>query len=105
MTALQILIVAVIYYFELAALGYHANLSSILIYAGSANLALFVSFTPAAIGIRESFIYFSQSMHDIPTEYIFNTSLLDRSVYLMFLIILLAFSSSLHLKAKLIKSK
>lgn len=96
-TLAQLLIVAVIYYLELRATGPAPSISSTLAYTGSANLALFVAFTPGAVGIRESFILFSQSLHGIPTEHIVNASLLDRSVYVVFLGLLFVVSSSLHI--------
>jgi len=102
-TLAQLLIVALLYYLELRATGYHPSLASTLTYTGSANLALFVAFTPGAIGIRESFIYFSQSLHHIPTEHILSAGLLDRSIYLVFLGILFVISSSLHINKKLRK--
>lgn len=100
-TFVQLLVIALIYYIELRATGYSASLTSALAYAGSANLALFVAFTPGAIGIRESFILFSQSLHNIPTEYIVSASLLDRAIYVVFLGLLFLLSSSLHIKAKM----
>jgi uncharacterized membrane protein YbhN (UPF0104 family) len=100
-TLLQLSILALIYFIELRATGFNPSLGSTLAYTGSANFALFVAFTPGAIGIRESFIYFAQSIHDIPTEHVLSASLLDRSIYILFLLILLALSSALHIKAKL----
>ncbi|MDQ3123748.1 MAG: hypothetical protein M3Q14_03650 [bacterium] len=99
-TLVQLIIVAIIYYLELRATGYTPSISSTLTYTGSANLALFVAFTPGAVGIRESFIYLSQSIHGIPTENIINASLLDRSIYLLFLGILFLLSSALHINSK-----
>ncbi|MBW3568501.1 flippase-like domain-containing protein [Candidatus Parcubacteria bacterium] len=99
-TIIQLLLVAVIYGVELKALGAHASISSILIYTGSANLALFVAFTPGAIGIRESFIYFSQSLHHVPTDVILAAGLLDRAVYVVFLGLLFVASGWLHFGKK-----
>lgn len=100
-TLVQLLLVAAIYYLELRATGYSPSISSVLTYTGSANFALFVSFTPGAIGIRESFLYFSQNLHHIPTEHILSASLLDRSIYLIFLGVLFVISSSLHINKKI----
>ncbi|HTE22517.1 MAG TPA: lysylphosphatidylglycerol synthase domain-containing protein [Candidatus Limnocylindria bacterium] len=100
-TLVQLALIAIIYYLELRATGYHPSLAATLTYTGSANLALFVAFTPGAIGIRESFIYFSQSIHHIPTDHILSAGLLDRSIYLIFLGILFISSSSLHISSKL----
>ncbi len=104
-TLVQLSIVALIYYIELRATGYQPSLSSTLIYAGSANFALFVSFTPGAIGIRESFLYLSQSLHGIPTENIVSASLLDRAIYIVFLGILFLVSSGMHLNKRLRTAK
>lgn len=100
-TLVQLLVIALIYYIQLRATGYTPSITSALSYAGSANLALFVAFTPGAIGIRESFILFSQSIHNIPTEYIISASLLDRAVYILFLGILFITSSGMHIEKKL----
>lgn len=100
-TLLQLLVVAGIYYLELSATGASPSVPAVLAYTGSANLALFVSFTPGAIGIRESFIIFSQNIHGIPTEQIVSASLLDRSVYVVFLGLLFVLSSSMHIGKKL----
>jgi len=100
-TLVQLVIVAMIYSIELSILGYRPSLTAALIYTGSANLALFVAFTPAAIGIRESFILLSQSMHGIPSKQIIAASIIDRSIYFLFLIILFSLSSGLHIKQKL----
>lgn len=104
-TLAQVLIIACIYYLELRVTGPTPSISSTLAYTGSANLALFVAFTPGAIGIRESFIIFSQSLHGIPTEQIVNASLLDRSVYIVFLGFLFILSSVLHIHAKFESSR
>ena len=105
MTCLQLLIVCLIYYIELRAVGHKPSLVSLLAYTGSANLALFVSITPGAIGIRESFIYFSQSIHEISTNTVLSASLFDRAIYLVFLAGLLLISSFLHIRDKLVSDK
>jgi hypothetical protein len=100
-TLIQITLIAIIYNIELRAVGYQPSIASTLIYTGSANLALFVALTPGAIGIRESFIYFSQSLHNIPTDTIVNAGLLDRAIYIIFLGTLFVLSSSLHIGKKI----
>lgn len=104
-TLIQLLIIALIYYLQLQATGYAPSIASALAYAGSANLALFVAFTPGAIGVRESFILFSQSIHNIPTDHIIAASLLDRAVYVLFLGILFIVSSGMHMDKKFRSSK
>lgn len=100
-TVLQLIVVSAIYFIGLKAVGADIDLKSLLAYTGSANLALFVSFTPGAIGIRESFIYFAQSIHGIPTQDIINASIIDRSIYVVFLLMLFVFSALVHVKDKL----
>lgn len=102
-TAAQLMIVSLMYAIELNSIGANPDIVSLLAYTGSANLALFVAFTPAAIGIRESFLVFSQSLHNIPTEQIVAANVIDRTVYVVFLLILFAFSASMHLKEKLLQ--
>lgn len=100
-TALQVAVMVAIYYIELHAVGHNASLGNTLAYTASANLALFVSLTPGAIGIRESFLYLAQSLHQVPSETIIAASLLDRAVYIIFLALVFTASSGLHIKQKL----
>lgn len=100
-TLLQIVSVTLLYFAELKSLGYHFGLSQILAYTGAANLALFVALTPAAIGIRESFLLLSSSIHNIPAAAIVSAGLVDRAIYLLFLVILFAISSLWHVSSKL----
>lgn len=103
-TLLQICAVTLLYFAELKSLGYHFGLSQILAYTGAANLALFVALTPAAIGIRESFLLLSSSIHNIPAAAIVSAGLVDRAIYLIFLVILFAVSSLWHVSSKLNQS-
>lgn len=103
-TLIQIIITACIYGIELRtvqASGY--SFSQVLSYTASANLAMFVSITPGAIGIREAFLVFAQSLHGISTASILAAGLLDRAFYVIFLVVLFLGSSGLHLK-KLFKT-
>jgi uncharacterized membrane protein YbhN (UPF0104 family) len=52
-TAAQILCVCLIYFLELRSVAPGTGFSQAIIYTGAANLALFVSLTPGAIGFRE----------------------------------------------------
>lgn len=99
---LQISLVSIIYFFELLIVGSKPLISSILTYTGSANLALFVGITPGAIGIRESFIVLSQNLHGIQNNQILAVSVLDRSIYFLFLGVLFVFSNVLHIRKKLL---
>lgn len=59
-----------------------------IIYAAAANLALFVSLTPGAIGFRESFLLLSQQLHGIATDTVIAASIIDRAFYVVFLLVL-----------------
>ncbi len=59
-----------------------------IVYAAAANLALFVSLTPGAIGFRESFLLLSQQLHGIPTDTVIAASIIDRAFYVVFLLVL-----------------
>jgi uncharacterized membrane protein YbhN (UPF0104 family) len=100
LTIIQIIIIVIIYSIELNAIDPLANYSAmqIISYTGSANLSLFVSLTPGAIGFREAFLVISQSLHNIPLTSIVASGIIDRAIYVIFLAILFLFSSGLHLK-------
>lgn len=99
-TIVQILLMTTIYFVELNAVHGGSGYSFLqsLVYSASANLSLFVSITPGAIGIRETFIVFAQSLHHISLSTIIAAGVLDRAFYIVFLIGLFAVSSSMHLK-------
>lgn len=92
----QVLVLSLIYYVELRSLGSGAEYSQVLSYTGAANFALFVSLTPGAIGFRESFLLFSQQLHGISNELIITASLLDRSIYILFLLAMAVIVFGLH---------
>lgn len=100
-TILQALVQVVIYVVELHSSGTHVGLGQALIYTGAANLALFVGLTPGAIGIRESFLVFTEHLHHISSGSIVVANVIDRSVYLIFLLALVVVTLSLHAKEKL----
>lgn len=95
-TALQVAIVAVIYYVELHNLDSSIGISQVLVYTGAANLALFVSLTPGAIGFRESFLLFSQRLHDINAQTIIAANILDRAMYISLMLLLAVFIFGTH---------
>ena len=84
-TVLQIVVQTIIYAIELRSVNKTISLSQIITYTGAANLAMFVALTPGAIGIRESFLLFTEKLNHISSNNILVASLLDRSVYLVFL--------------------
>lgn len=92
----QLSITTVIYLIELRAVHTGANIWQATVYAGAANLAVFVSLTPGAIGFREAFLEFSRQLHHIPTSGILAASVIDRSVYVVFLGLLFLFTLSMH---------
>jgi len=100
-TAIQITAVAAAYAVELHIVGAHASLRQVLAYTGVANLSLFVSLTPGAIGIRESFLLFSTNLHHIARADIIAASLIDRAIYLAFLGLLFILAVGLHAKKRL----
>lgn len=95
-TAAQILLWVTIFYVEIHAVAPHTSLSQVLVYTGAANFALFVSFTPGAIGFREAFLVFSQNLHHISNTTIIAANTIDRAVYFVFLIILVALIFGTH---------
>jgi len=101
MTLIQLLITSIIYFVELKIVNKNIGFNQALVYCGVANLALFVSITPGAIGFRESFLLFSQKLHHISSSNVISASLIDRSVYIVFLLILIAVASFMHIGKKL----
>ncbi len=100
-TGLQIIIFIAIYGTELHSVNKHIALSQVITYTGTANLALFVSLTPGAIGIRESFLIFTEHLNHISSANIVIANVIDRSVYLAFLLLLMVLTVVLHLKGRL----
>ena len=100
-TILQAVVQITIYAVELHSANSHISMSQILTYTGAANLALFVALTPGAIGIRESFLIFTEHLHHISSANIIFANVIDRSVYLVFLLILAAITAAWHVRNKL----
>jgi uncharacterized membrane protein YbhN (UPF0104 family) len=100
-TLVQCVAVLAIYYVELRTIDPAISVGQAIVYTGAANLALFVSITPGAIGFRESFLVFTQQLHDVPNQVIVAASLLDRAVYVILLLILALFITLTHTKARL----
>lgn len=100
LTAFQILVITFIYSIELNAINPFAHYSFLqaISYTAGANLSLFVSLTPGAIGFRETFLVLSQSLHNIPLSSIITAGIIDRAIYIVFLALLFLLSSALHLK-------
>ena len=105
-TVMQTIIQIAIYSIELhnSNGSQHIGLNQVITYTGAANLALFVAITPGAIGIRESFLLSTERLHHISSNSIIVANIIDRSVYLIFLMALGVFllMSSLQVKNKLV---
>jgi uncharacterized membrane protein YbhN (UPF0104 family) len=95
-TLAQVVVITLIYYTELASVAPGTRFSQAVIYTGAANLALFVSLTPGAIGFRESFLVFSQRLHHISGGTIVAANILDRAMYIVLLVILALFIFGTH---------
>ncbi len=98
---LQLSLITSIYYVELLALGKHVSFGQIVSYSGAANFSLFVAITPGAIGIREAFLVFSQNLHHISRDTVISANILDRGIYVVFLIILFLWLVATHTRVKL----
>jgi uncharacterized membrane protein YbhN (UPF0104 family) len=99
-TVLQAIVQMGIFAVELHSVKAGANLRQIMAYTGVANLALFVGLTPGAIGIRESFLLFSERLHHISSANIVAASVIDRSVYILFLGLLFLIILAFHAKTR-----
>jgi uncharacterized membrane protein YbhN (UPF0104 family) len=97
-TLIQAGVFGLIYYSELHSVAPGTSLAHAVVYAGAANLALFVSLTPGAIGFRESFLVFSRHLHHVSNSTIVAANIIDRSIYIVFLLILalLIFGTHAH---------
>lgn len=103
--ALQVVLTAIIYLIELHATGTAASFGQSLVYAGSANLSLFVALTPGAIGVREAFLLFTQSLHGIAPAAIVSAGILDRAFYVVFLIAIFLIASIFHVRDAVLPKK
>lgn len=104
-TLIQIILMSTIYYIELLTVHTSVTFFQALTYGASANLSMFVSITPGAIGIREAFLAFAQSLHHVPFASIVTAGILDRAFYVAFLLILLIVSTGFHVKQLLFGKK
>lgn len=104
-TIVQAIIQVIIFAVELHSVNHHISLGQVITYTGAANFALFVALTPGAIGIRETFLVFSQSLHHISTANIVDASIIDRAIFLVYLGLLFALTLILHAKNRLQVSK
>jgi uncharacterized membrane protein YbhN (UPF0104 family) len=97
-TLIQVILMVCIYTLELQAVSTTTlTLLQTASYTGSANLSLFVSLTPGGIGVREAFLVFTQSLHQVQLSSIVASGIIDRALYILLLGILFVISSSMHL--------
>lgn len=104
-TLAQVILVTLIYYVELGTIAPGTNFGQAIIYTGAANLALYVSITPAAIGFRESFLVFSRHLHHISNASIVAASILDRALYIVLLLVLAILIFATHAQRRLAVAK
>lgn len=97
----QVAAQAAIFGRELRTIDASITLSQVVTYTGAANFSIFVALTPGAIGIRESFLMLSRSLHHIETATIMAASALDRAVFLVFLGVLFLLSQAFHARKHL----
>lgn len=95
-TVLQAAVQALVYGYELRTIDPGVRWSQVISYTGAANFSLFVAVTPGAIGIRESFLVFSERLHHISTATIVAASLIDRSVFMLLLASLASLAFVFH---------
>lgn len=100
-TLLQVCVITTYYFVELHAVNPLVSLRQAVVYSGAANFSLFVALTPGAIGFRESFLLLSKQLHHISTGDILSANLVDRAVYLLFLLLLVLLTLGLHARTRL----
>lgn len=87
-TFLQFIVQGIIYYLEIHSIKKDLPLKDVISYTGTAGLALFVALTPGAIGIRESFLILTEKINHLNNSTIIFANLIDRSIYIVFLLII-----------------
>lgn len=90
-----------IYFTELKVVLPSIHLTQGITYTGAANFAQFVALTPGAIGIRESFLIFSEQLHGVSTPFVLAASVVDRASFLVFLGALFLGCLSMHARDRL----
>jgi len=100
-TLLQVVIMSIIYFVELRSIDSSISFGQAAVYTGAANFALFVSITPGAIGFREAFLVFSEHLHNISYQTIIAANVIDRSMYIVLLLILSVVIFGTHASRKI----
>ena len=92
------------YFIELRHVDAAIDFTQAIVYGAAANLALFVSLTPGAIGFRESFLLLTQRIHQIPSDVVLAASIIDRAFYVVFLLVLFLVLLAIGARAKLLSN-
>jgi uncharacterized membrane protein YbhN (UPF0104 family) len=100
-TLSQVVLQTIIYFVELHSVKPGMPINNVITYAGTANLALFVALTPGAIGIREGFLILTHRLNHLAVGTIVLANVIDRSVYIIFLLALGAVIAVLKVREKL----
>jgi uncharacterized membrane protein YbhN (UPF0104 family) len=96
---------AAAYHVELLHIDPTVGFGNTLVYAATANLALFVSLTPGAIGFRESFLLLAEQLHQIPANVVLAASIIDRAFYVIFLLVMFLLLVGFGVRSKLVSNK
>lgn len=87
-TLSQLIIQSIIFFIEIHNAGSHASIGQVVTYTGTAELAVFAALTPGAIGIREGLLVLTEKLNHISSSTIVLANVIDRSVYIIFLLVL-----------------
>ncbi len=100
-TFCQVVLQSVIYFIEIHSITSGIHFNQVITYTGVANLALFAALTPGAIGIREGLLILTEKLNHVTSNTIVLANVIDRSVYIIFLLILGILIAGLKIKQKL----
>ncbi len=100
-TFCQVVLQSVIYFIEIHSIASGIHFNQVITYTGVANLALFAALTPGAIGIREGLLILTEKLNHVTSNTIVLANVIDRSVYIIFLLILGILIAGLKIKQKL----
>lgn len=100
-TIVQAAVQILVYGIELRSVDPGIHWGQVVIYTGAGNFALFVALTPGGLGVRESFLLFSQHLHHVPTPAVVAASLMDRATFFVLLGLLFVFTLVFHAQRRL----
>jgi uncharacterized membrane protein YbhN (UPF0104 family) len=104
-TLFQSVVQAVIFGIELHSVNQNIALHQIIAYTGVANFAVFAALTPGAIGIRESFLVIGHNLHGISNANTIAANIIDRGVFIVFLVILFLVTLAFHARSNMFVDK